>query len=60
MSASVQTQSTQPTISMQWVKHGEGNYAVELTLTGLVSEQHAEAAMAHLERVLCGSAIATN
>lgn len=49
-----------PTISMRSIELPEGGYAVELIVSGLPNKQQAEAAMAHLERMLCGSEIKTN
>jgi len=34
-------------------------YAVELTLSGLTSEQQAEAAIAHMQKMLCGPEFTT-
>lgn len=45
---------------MRRIKQSEGSYAVELVVSGLPSEQQAEAAMAHLQRVLCADEISTN
>ena len=51
-----------PTISMR--KFGfrhpnrdDGSYGVALTVTGLTSEQQAEAAMVHMQRLFCGAEI---
>lgn len=52
--------TTMPTISMRWVRREDGSYAVEMAVNGLTSEAQAEAAMADLQRVLCGDEIKTN
>lgn len=46
-----------PTISMRPVRYEDGTYGVELTVTGLASEQQAEAAMQHMQRLFCGHEI---
>ncbi|OHV93728.1 hypothetical protein AKG95_28665 (plasmid) [Janthinobacterium lividum] len=51
--------TTSWTLSMRWVRHAEGEYAVELTLSGLTSEQQAEAAIAHMQKMLCGPEFTT-
>ena len=46
-----------PTISMRQLHLDDGGYGVALTVTGLASEQQAEAAMLHMQRLLCGAEI---
>lgn len=46
-----------PTISMRQLNLGDGSYGVELTVTGLTSEQQAAAAMLHMQRLFCGAEI---
>lgn len=46
-----------PTISMRQLHLDDGSYGVALTVTGLASEQQAEAAMAHMQRLFCGAEI---
>ena len=46
-----------PTISMRQLHLDDGSYGVALTVTGLASEQQAEAAMAHMQRIFCGAEI---
>lgn len=45
------------TISMQTVSYPDGSFGVNLYLTDLLSQEHAEAAMAHMERLFCGDEI---
>ena len=45
------------TISMRPVRYEDGSYGVELTVTGLSSEQQAEAAMQHMQRLFCAAEI---
>lgn len=52
--------STRPTISMRSVKNSDNSFQVEMVITGLLNEQQADAALAHLERVLCASEVSTN
>lgn len=49
-----------PTISMQVVKLEDGTFGVSLIVAGLSSQAQAEAAMAHMERQLCGQEIRSN
>ena len=49
-----------PTISMQVVKLEDGTFGVSLIVAGLSSKSQAEAAMAHMERQLCGQEIRAN
>jgi len=44
-------------ISMRPVRYEDGSYGVELSVTGLVSEQQAEAAMLHIQRMFCAAEI---
>lgn len=46
-----------PTISMEVVKDGSGSYGVSLLLTGLHSQQQAEAAIAYMQQIFCGQEI---
>ncbi len=43
----------QPTFTMRPVRYEDGSYGVEATITGLKSEQQAEAAMLHMQRLFC-------
>lgn len=46
------------TISMRPVQYtDDGSWGVELTVTGLASEQQADAAMLHMQRLFCGDEI---
>lgn len=45
------------TITMRPVLYGDGTWGVELTVTGLTSEQQAEAAMQHMQRLFCAKEI---
>jgi hypothetical protein len=45
-------------ISMRTVQFtDDGSWGVELTVTGLVSEKQAEAAMQHMQRLFCAEEI---
>lgn len=46
-----------PTISVRRVRYKDGSCAVELTVTGLASDQHADAVISHLQRLLFGEEI---
>lgn len=48
---------SEPTISMRTVQYEDGSYGVSLEVTGLASEQQAESAMAHMQRLFCGREI---
>lgn len=48
-----------PTISMQSVQHEDGSWGVNLYVTGLQSEKHADAALDHMARLFCGAEIKT-
>lgn len=48
-----------PTITMRPVQYPDGSWGVELTVTGLVSEKQAEAAMLHMGRLFCAAPIQT-
>lgn len=45
------------TISMQTVQHEDGSWGVNMYVTGLASESHAEAALDHMARLFCGDEI---
>lgn len=47
-------------ISMRVVGYEGGGFAVELTVSGLSSEEEAKRAMAHMEKKLCGEALTIN
>lgn len=47
-------------LSMQPVKYEDGSWGVSVQLTGLVSEQQAEAAMQHMQKIFCGAEINEN
>lgn len=48
------------TISMRATQEQDKSYAVHLMVTGLLSEQEAATAIAHLQRLYCRSEISTN
>lgn len=48
-----------PTFSMQPVRYPDGSWGVAVNVTGLVSEQQAEAAMQHMQRLFCSAEIKT-
>lgn len=48
------------TISMRFTQEQDNSYAVHLMVTGLISEQEAVTAMAHLQRLYCGNEISTS
>ena len=43
-----------PTFTLRTVCYDDASYGVELTITGLASEQQAKAAVVHMERLFCG------
>lgn len=43
-----------PTFSMQPVRYPDGSWGVSVQVTGLTSEQQAEAAMLHMQKLFCG------
>ncbi len=45
------------TISMKLVQCEDGSWGVELVVSGLSSEQQAEAAMIHMQRLFCAGEI---
>lgn len=45
------------TISMRPVRYEDGSYGVDVNVTGLKSEQQAELAMQHMQRLFCGQEI---
>jgi ubiquinone/menaquinone biosynthesis C-methylase UbiE len=52
--------SLKSTISMQVVTFPDGSFGVSLMVTGLQSQQQADAALAHMERMFCGQEIGGN
>ena len=42
---------------MRPVQYQDGTWGVELTVTGLTSEQQAEAAMQHMQRMFCAEEV---
>lgn len=53
-------QAPVPTFSMRPVKYEDGSWGVSVQVTGLVSEQQAEAAMQHMQKLFCGAQINEN
>ncbi len=51
------TPTIAPTISMQTVQHADGSWGVNVYLTGLASEGHADKAMEYVAQQLCGAEI---
>ena len=45
---------------MQPVKYEDGSWGVSVQVTGLTSEQQAEAAMQHMQNLFCGAQINEN
>ncbi|WP_341744776.1 hypothetical protein [Azonexus hydrophilus] len=45
---------------MQPVKYEDGSWGVTVQVTGLASEQQAEAAMQHMQKLFCGAQINEN
>jgi len=45
------------TTSMRPVRYEDGSWGVELFLTGINSEQQAEAVMLHMQRMFCADEI---
>lgn len=54
------TQVPMPAFSMQSVKYEDGSWGVSVQVTGLTSEQQAEAAMQHMQKLFCGASISEN
>lgn len=46
-----------PTISMESVQYEDGSWGVNLYMTGLASEKHADAAREYMARQFCGDEI---
>lgn len=53
-------QAPAPTFSTQPVKYEDGSWGVTVQVTGLTSEQQAEAAMQHMQKLFCGAQINEN
>lgn len=53
-------QSLTPSISLKWDHDGQGGYYVEMRVNALLSEDHAHAAMAYMERLFCGGELQPN
>jgi hypothetical protein len=45
------------TISMQTVRYEDGTFGVDLYVTGLTSQAHADAACEHMQVLFCGNEI---
>lgn len=45
----------EPVASLKWDAAGDGTFYAQLTVSGLRSEQQAQAAVAHLQRLFCGA-----
>jgi len=58
--STIPSQAPVPTFSMQPVKYEDGSWGVSVQVTGLASEQQAEAAMAHMQKLFCGAQINEN
>lgn len=54
------TQASMPTFSMQPVKYEDGSWGVSVQVTGLTSEQQAEAAMQYMQNLFCGAEVKEN
>ena len=52
--------SSRVTISMRATQHADQCYAVEMMVTGLISENEAIDVLGNLQNLICGSEIATN
>lgn len=44
----------EPVITLMWDKAEDGTYFARMTVSGLRSERHAQAAMDHMQRLFCG------
>mgnify|MGYP006347041327 CR=1 FL=1 len=44
----------EPVASLKWDGSADGTYFAQLTVSGLRSEQQAQAAVAHMRRLFCG------
>ncbi|MFD1839099.1 Lar family restriction alleviation protein [Paracidovorax cattleyae] len=56
MSADTTGQPLAPVISLVWDKAQDGSYFAQMTVSGLASEQQAQAAVDHMQRLFCGGA----
>ena len=43
-----------PVVTLRWEKDAHGKYTAVMTVSGLASEQQAQAAVAHMQRLFCG------
>lgn len=44
----------EPVVTLVWDKSDDGTYKAVMTVSGLQSEQQAQAAVAHMQRLFCG------
>ncbi|SFB95833.1 hypothetical protein SAMN05216344_10687 [Polaromonas sp. OV174] len=44
----------EPVATLAWDKADDGTYKAQMTISGLRSEQQAQAAVAHMQRLFCG------
>lgn len=51
---SAPTAALEPVASLKWDADGDGTFYAQLTVSGLQSEQQAQAAVAHMQRLFCG------
>ena len=43
-----------PVVTLRWDKDAHGTFTAVMTVSGLASEQKAQAAVAHMQRHFCG------
>lgn len=44
----------EPVVTLVWDKSDDGTYRAVMTVSGLQTEQQAQAAVAHMRRLFCG------
>lgn len=48
------TDVLEPIVTLSWDKSEDGTYKAIMTVSGLQSEQQAQAAVAYMQRLFCG------
>lgn len=47
-------ETLEPVVTLVWDKSDDGTYKAVMTVSGLQSEQQAQAAVANMQRLFCG------
>ncbi len=47
-------ETLEPVVTLVWDKSDDGTYRAVMTVSGLQTEQQAQAAVAHMQRLFCG------